>query len=506
MTEQLEDDFWAEERARAVAERGRQADPSACGTCRGNVAAGAQVKHDECAQRATLLQAPDHPHYELITGMTEEEIWALPPRFHVPVFLDSCTPKAWVCAVCWGDGWNTQWPCKTAQDHGTAVFTPEHEAETAAKKQAAHMAELEKQLAAYEPLNPQQCPKGLHTDWLVDSEHAHACPWCRIDELTTRTQDGGSAEQALITYATSTRTVTADDLVPLLAAVKTEAMFAEWERHRSVREERNQLRAEVKQWRATYGRNALPGVRAQMEHLRARITELEAELAAAKERYTAGLRRADEQVNAMSEEVKRYADGKEAPVLWSVYHATHLRADNAEARVTEIERESEARERAAAEGIAVTQQANATLRARVAELEAERKKYVGAEPTIAEEMAYLSRCIDSVLELCDKAEKQAGRWEQPLPVPEWVAEVRKAAEGLVERTSYPPALPWARLMDADDLEGLLADLADAASGDDNLTTLDEVEAAIARWRAIAEAQHAHNTADGPDAPKGGEHR
>jgi hypothetical protein len=142
MTEQTEDEFWAQERARAVAERGRQADPSACGTCKTAVEAGGQVKHDECAQRATLLQAPDHPHYELITGMTEEEVWALPARFHVPVFIDSCTPKAWVCAVCWGDGWNTQWPCKTAYEHGTQVFTPEHQAETAAKKQAAELEQL----------------------------------------------------------------------------------------------------------------------------------------------------------------------------------------------------------------------------------------------------------------------------------------------------------------------------------------------------------------------------
>jgi uncharacterized protein YoaH (UPF0181 family) len=65
--------------------------------------------------------------------------------------------------------------------------------------------------------------------------------------------------------------------------------------------------------------------------------------------------------------------------------------------------------------------------------------------------------------------------------------------------TYPPALPWAALMDADDLEGFLADLVDAASGDDDLSTLTEVESTIARWRVIAEAQHAHNTAPGPDA-------
>lgn len=67
---------------------------------------------------------------------------------------------------------------------------------------------------------------------------------------------------------------------------------------------------------------------------------------------------------------------------------------------------------------------------------------------------------------------------------------------------YPPALPWARQMDADDVEGFLADLANAASGDNDLGTLDEVESAIARWRMIGEAQHAHNTAPGPDADEG----
>ncbi|MFJ8538102.1 hypothetical protein [Streptomyces sp. NPDC093591] len=74
---------------------------------------------------------------------------------------------------------------------------------------------------------------------------------------------------------------------------------------------------------------------------------LDAALKSGRERYKAGLRRADEQVNAMSEELKRYAAGTETPVLWSVYNAMHLRAVNAE---TELEQ----------------------LRTRVAELEAER--------------------------------------------------------------------------------------------------------------------------------------
>ena len=72
------------------------------------------------------------------------------------------------------------------QDSADASFiaaartdVPELVAEVVALR--ARVAELE----AYEQLSPQQCPKGLHADWLIDSEYAHACPWCRIDELST---------------------------------------------------------------------------------------------------------------------------------------------------------------------------------------------------------------------------------------------------------------------------------------------------------------------------------
>ena len=64
---------------------------------------------------------------------------------------------------------------------------------------------------------------------------------------------------------------------------------------------------------------------------------------------------------------------------------------------------------------------------------------------------------------------------------------------------YPPALPWAKQLDADDLEGFLADCAAAAAGDDDLNTLAEVERAIGRWRAIGEANTALRNAPGPDA-------
>jgi hypothetical protein len=47
----------------------------------------------------------------------------------------------------------------------------------------AEIRRLRAELAEYEPLNPQQCPAGKHADWLVDSEYAHACPWCQIEAL-----------------------------------------------------------------------------------------------------------------------------------------------------------------------------------------------------------------------------------------------------------------------------------------------------------------------------------
>lgn len=86
----------------------------------------------------------------------------------------------------------------------------------------------------------------------------------------------------------------------------------------------------------------------------------------------------------------------------------------------------------------------AALRARIAELEAERKKYVGVEPTIAEEMAYLGRCLDAVRDVCDAAEKQATRWENPLPVPEWVAMIRNATDGVTVNAPTLPPVPQQR--------------------------------------------------------------
>ncbi|WP_214103178.1 hypothetical protein [Acrocarpospora catenulata] len=71
--------------------------------------------------RAILLAAPDLLSYDELPE-TLEERRALPARFHTPVWLDTCTPKVWVCAVCWDEGQTYGWPCKTAVEQGGEVF------------------------------------------------------------------------------------------------------------------------------------------------------------------------------------------------------------------------------------------------------------------------------------------------------------------------------------------------------------------------------------------------
>lgn len=178
------DPFWVEQRAKFLATKSTSADPSACGTCRGNVEVGGQVEHDECAQRATILQAPDHPDYELLAGFSVEENRKLPARFHVPVFDDLGQPNAWLCAVCWEDGEVSQWPCATAWKYGSEVFSPQHAAETAQAKQAA-------ELAAYRALDlgnldgrvSATCDNPEHPTWLRTPDDNRGCPWCRNAEL-----------------------------------------------------------------------------------------------------------------------------------------------------------------------------------------------------------------------------------------------------------------------------------------------------------------------------------
>ncbi|GHD70515.1 hypothetical protein GCM10010317_077940 [Streptomyces mirabilis] len=178
------DPFWVKHRAGFLAAKSTSADPSACGTCRGNVKAGEPVEHDECAQRATLLQAPDHPYFEILAGFSLEENQKLPARFHVPVFDDCGVPNSWLCAVCQDEGTVTGWPCATAVKYGKQVFTPLREAETAQKKQAA-------ELAAYRALDlgdldgrvSATCDNPGHPTWLRTPDDTRGCPWCRTVDL-----------------------------------------------------------------------------------------------------------------------------------------------------------------------------------------------------------------------------------------------------------------------------------------------------------------------------------
>jgi len=70
----------------------------------------------------------------------------------------------------------------------------------------------------------------------------------------------------------------------------------------------------------------------------------------------------------------------------------------------------------------------------------------------------------------------------------------------LERPSDGSALPWAALMDDEDLADFLDELEHAAARMGTpAEALADVEKACGTWRLIAEAQHAHNTAAGPNS-------
>lgn len=53
--------------------------------------------------------------------MTEAQRLALPAEHHVPVWVGSGTPPMWLCAVCWGENYGTQWPCDVARQDGAPI-------------------------------------------------------------------------------------------------------------------------------------------------------------------------------------------------------------------------------------------------------------------------------------------------------------------------------------------------------------------------------------------------
>lgn len=98
-------------------------------------------------------------------------------------------------------------------------------------------------------------------------------------------------------------------------------------------------------------------------------------------------------------------------------------------------------------------------------------------------------------------------WELDPGRGESIALLQRLAAEAHQPDKYPLALPWALLMDHDDLRELLVDLFHTLSalcpvpGEQPKTPLQIlgcVEKIAAGYRVIAEAQHAHNTAPGPD--------
>jgi hypothetical protein len=136
-------------------------DPSSCGSCRHHVAQGRAVLHEQCIARARLIPAPDAPCYETILDTPEDQRAQLPARFHIPMYDDVGTPKSWSCAVCWGDGWSTRWPCATALENGRDVFTPEHLADQARQDMPALLAEIDRIRAELATAREQAAPVNL---------------------------------------------------------------------------------------------------------------------------------------------------------------------------------------------------------------------------------------------------------------------------------------------------------------------------------------------------------
>lgn len=137
--------------------------------------------------------------------------------------------------------------------------------------------------------------------------------------------------------------------------------------------------------------------------------------------------------------------------------------------------------------------------ARIAELETDLTRYVGHEPTIADEMAYLGRCLDAVHDLCDRAKKRSHEVVT-------VGEAEQAADGEWTSPTPRPALPWAHAMDDGDLGGFLDDMVSAAMGRwrsepevPDRTVLADIEKVCADWRTPGQGLRS-------DEPGTGEHR
>lgn len=64
-----------------------------------------------------MATAPD----VVVSELTAAERVALPARYHQPHWDGLGTPHSWICQACWGDGWQTPWPCDVATRGGREV-------------------------------------------------------------------------------------------------------------------------------------------------------------------------------------------------------------------------------------------------------------------------------------------------------------------------------------------------------------------------------------------------
>lgn len=120
---------------------------------------------------------------------------------------------------------------------------------------------------------------------------------------------------------------------------------------------------------------------------------------------------------------------------------------------------------------------------------------IGYASWLESERHSTNESLDDAVRALREAQARLAEYERP-------ADEDPIAYTLTDKAAdtHPPALPWARLMDAEDLAEFLAEVehAIATPGATPTEALAAVETACGTWRLIAEAQHAHNTAPGPN--------
>lgn len=83
-------------------------------------APGEVPKHDDTHHLALSGGLPAMSDSDIL-HLTDRDRVALPAERHLPMFHDLATPKSWNCAVCWGEGWTTAWPCESAIAGGREI-------------------------------------------------------------------------------------------------------------------------------------------------------------------------------------------------------------------------------------------------------------------------------------------------------------------------------------------------------------------------------------------------